>query len=189
MINNLTYFISFIVISWLYEELIATIFRNDYESYFYDDSPEDLKSNDNYQDEEVFEPTEKEDLDQASSIMSLFNPHRNMESDKQETNSVIKTQEDYLKENGSMIESNSTNQEMEEKELEKSASLLSLLTPQTKIKEFELKQTIIDENLKDNLKMRNSILEDFSTSSKQELSLQKNSSLSFGALYSYLFES
>ena len=112
-----------------------------------------------------------------------------MESDKQETNSVIKTQEDYLRENGSMIESNSTNQEMEENELGKSASLLSLLTPQKKFKEFELKQTIIDENLKDNLKMRNSILEDFNTSSKQELSLQKNSSLSFGALYSYLFES
>ena len=181
--------IFFIIILWLNKILIAIIFRNDFESYLYDDTPEDLKSNNNYLDEEVIDPTETEDLYQASSIMSLFNPHRNMDSDKQEINSLIENQEDYLRENGSIIKSSLTNQEMEEKELENSASLLSLLTPQTKIKELELTQTIIDENLKHNLKMRNSILKDFNTSSKLELSSQKNSSLSFGALYSYLFES
>ena len=74
-------------------------------------------------------------------------------------------------------------------EIEKSASLLSLLTPQRKIKEFESKQSSIDKDLKDNLKMRSSILEDFNASLKSETSTQKNSSLSFGALYSYLFES
>ena len=121
--------------------------------------------------------------------MSLFNPHSNMEIDKQQTNLVSENDEDYLKENSSLIESSLANQGMEEKEIEKSASLLSLLTPQRKVKEFELKQTIIDKNLQDNLKMRSSILEDFNASLKSETSTQNNSSLSFGALYSYLFES
>ena len=112
-----------------------------------------------------------------------------METDKQQINSVSENDDDYLSENSSLVESSSANHGMEEKEIEKSASLLSLLTPQRKIKEFESKQSSIDKDLKDNLKMRSSILEDFNASLKSEMSTQKNSSLSFGALYSYLFES
>ena len=133
---------------------------------------------------------EEVDLDQSSSLLSLFNPHRNTEISKLKVNMNDKNSKDVLKVSNATKkeETTSVNKHMKEENSEKLSSLISFLNPQNQIKELKLKKIAIDENLKKNLKMRNSILRDIGTSAEQELSLPKNDSLSFGALYSYLFQ-
>ena len=133
---------------------------------------------------------EEVDLDQSSSLLSLFNPHKSIEISKLKIDANDKNLKDVLKASNSTknVETKSVNMNMKEESSEKLSSLISLLGPQNQIKESKLKKIAIDESLKKNLKMRNSILRDISTSAEQELRLPKNDSLSFGALYSYLFQ-
>ena len=133
---------------------------------------------------------EEVDLDQSSSLLSLFNPHKNIDISNLKVDTNDKNSKDVLKVSNATKkeEAKSLNEHIKEESSEKLSSLISFLNPQNHIKESRLKKIAIDESLKKNLKMRNSILRDISTSAEQDLSLPKNDSLSFGTLYSYLFQ-
>ena len=113
-----------------------------------------------------------------------------METEELKIKFISQKSKNDLKKNDSYGEEriSSAKQRLKDNEFNKSSSIISFLTPQSQMKEVELNEISIDEQLKKNLKMRSSILRNFTTSPKQEVDLPKNSSLSFGALYSYLFE-
>ena len=77
---------------------------------------------------------------------------------------------------------------IEEEDLDQASSLMSLFNPQRKKENSNWKQNATDKNSKEMLKVSNATVEQVSTLQNLDLKVPRNNSLSFGALFSYLFE-
>ena len=79
-------------------------------------------------------------------------------------------------------------QKTEEDDLDQASTLMSLFNHHRNAENSDFKQNAIDTNSKEMLKVNNVTVEHEATSAKPDLKLLSNDSLSFGALFSYLFE-
>ena len=77
---------------------------------------------------------------------------------------------------------------MEEDDLDQASSLMSLFNRHRNAENSAFKTNPIDTNSKEMLKKNNVTVEHEATLAKPDLKLPRNNSLSFGALFSYLFE-